>query len=94
MQNDGGKSSSPTVRNLLDRLKAEQRTPTDEELRAVRPELDRMVAKVRRVRMLGPKFAAVDLSDGVWGLVKLAEKPSVTQWPREILRRIAATFLW
>ena len=92
---EGGKSSAEQVRELLVRLKAERRLPTDFELQAVKPELDRLVAKVRRVRALGPEYAeAVELGDGVKGLVKLCEKSSLSLWSRSILKRIAATFLW
>ncbi len=94
MPNDGGVSSAEGVRGLVARLKTEKRVPTDFEMAAVRSELDRMVSKVRKLRAMGPEFAAVDLSDEVWALVKISEKASVSQWSRSILRRIAATFLW
>ncbi|MBI4565099.1 MAG: hypothetical protein HY716_10450 [Planctomycetes bacterium] len=90
---DGGSSSLEAVASLIQRLKAERRLPTDEELRENKPKLDELRAKIERIRAMAPRFAEVDLSPEVWALVRLSEKPSVSLWSKTLLRRFAASFL-
>ena len=86
-------SAVRTVDALIRKLKHEKRLPTGKELTMARPSLFELRDRIERVRARGPEYAAADLSDEVWALVKLSEQPELSFWSASLRRRIAAIFL-
>ncbi|HZN61023.1 MAG TPA: hypothetical protein VFC90_01330 [Planctomycetota bacterium] len=94
MQQGEGKSSAvQAVDALIRTLKQEKRLPTGRELTGARSSLLELRGRLERIRARGPEFAATDLSDEVWALIKLCEQPELSFFSASLRRRIAAIFL-
>jgi len=92
-QGDRGTSPVQVVDGLIRKLKLEKRLPTGRELTEARPSLQELRARLQRVKARGPEYAAVELSDEVWALIRLSEQPELSFWSASLRRRIAAIFL-